>query len=198
MTLRTALLITALAVPSLALAVDELSYTYVQADYQIGEVDTGGRDVDFHKIGGTASYNLTENFALFGTGHVGEVETTDIGAPKDIDTRNLSAGLTAHFPLLDYDNVDVVIPMAIAYARARAGSVIESDTGYSIGIGVRALLTERIEVGAALQHTDIKDDEQRITGSARFYLTDAVSFALTGGIGNEVDTVGLNGRYSFE
>ena len=195
MTLRTALIMTAICLPNLVWAVDELSYTYVEANYQIGEVERLGSDVDFHKTGGTASYNLTENIALFGSGSVGEIETTGVGAPKDIDTRDLSAGLTAHFPL--YDNVDLIVPMAIAYGRARAGKDIETDTGYAIAVGVRALLSNRLEVGATIEHVDIRDDAQSLAGSVRFHLSETISVALTGSVGNEVDTLALNGRYTF-
>lgn len=195
MRLRTALILAAIALPGQALAVDELNYSYVEAGYRIGEVDTSGQDVDFHKVGGTASYELTENFALFGTGFVGEVETTDIGAPRDIDTRELSAGLTFHTPV--YDNIDLVVPMAIAYARTRAGSSIESDTGYSIAAGIRALLTENIEAGAAIQHVDIEDDEQSLTGNVRFHINEWLSLSLDGEISDDVNRVGLGARYSF-
>lgn len=190
-----AFLIVAAGLPGIALAVDELNYSYVEAGYLIGEVESSGQDVDFTRLGGTASYELTENFALFGTGFTGEVETTDIGAPRDIDTRNLSAGLIAHFPLSK--KMDLIVPMAIAYARARAGSNIQSDTGYSIAIGVRALVTEYIELAGALQHVDIDDEEQSVTGSVRFHVNDIISVSLSGTAGEDADSLGVGARFSF-
>jgi len=180
----------------LVLAVDELNYTYVEGIYTTGEVDRMGADVDFNRAGGLISYELTENFAAIASGLTGEIETTGIGAPRDIDTRDLAIGLTAHFPL--FDNADLIAPVAIHYAKARAGSIENSDTGYSIAVGIRALLTEYIEVEGAIRHFDIDDDDdQSLIGSARFHFTDALSLALTGQLSDDVNSVGLNGRFAF-
>jgi opacity protein-like surface antigen len=196
MILRNIVATTAVLLPGLALAVDELSYTYVEVVSTTGEVDRSGTDVDFNRVGGLASYELTENFAAFASGTTGEVETTGIGAPRDIDTRDLAAGLTAHFPL--FDNVDLIVPAAINYARARAGRIKDSDIGYSIAVGVRALLTKNIEVEGAVRHLDINSkDDQSLIGSARFHFTDALSVAVTGQLSDDVNAVGLNGRFAF-
>lgn len=204
MPLRTALIPTvaalvlalaALSLPGQALAVDELNYSYVEAGYRSGEIDVSGQDVDFTALGGVVSYELTENFALFGSGFTGEIETTDSGALKDIDTRELSAGLTAHFPLSR--NIDLVVPMAIAYARTRAGNAINSDTGYAIAVGVRALLTDNIELAGGVQHVDIEDDEQSITGTVRFHFSDAISVSLSASAGDDTDSLGVGARFSF-
>jgi len=197
MKLRHIVATTALLLPGPVLAVDELSYTYVEGIYTKGEVDRMGTDVDFSRAGGLISYELTENFAATASGLTGEVETTGIGAPRDIDTRDLAIGLTAHFPL--FDNADLIVPVAIHHAKARAGSIKDSDTGYSIAVGVRALLTERIEVEGVLRHFDINsDDDQSLLGSARFHFTDALSLAVTGQFSDDVNSVGLNGRFTFE
>ncbi len=186
----------ALLLPGLALAVDELNYTYVEGLYMTGEVDRSGTDTDFNRIGGVVSYNLTENFAAVVSGMTGEVETSKTGAPRDIDTRDLAAGLTAHFPL--FEKVDLIAPVAIHHSKARAGSKQQSDVGYSIAVGVRALLTEHIEAEGAIRHFHIDGEgDQSLIGSARFHFTEALSLALTGQLSDDVNSVGLAARFAF-
>lgn len=195
MSTRPMALLALLTISSSALAVENLNYNYIELGYETGEIDVLGTDIDATAFSGFGSYALTDSLAITAGAATGEVETSDHGPVPDVDTRDIALGLTPHFSLKE--NVDLVIPVAIHRAKAKAGTVSDSETGYSIGIGVRALVTDMVELAASVQHIDIEDDEQSIGGSARFHANESVSFALSASFGDDTSSVGISGRLSF-
>lgn len=169
----------------------ELRYDFVDLGLAFGEVDTIGNDVDFTSFGVAGSWGFHENIALIGSLSVGEIDV-----PGDAETTDLSVGINPHFALSD--KVDLVVPIALRWAEVDTGSFSDDDTGYSIGVGVRALLKPAWELGGGLQHVDIFDgDDQSLYGSVRWHLNELFSLALGAEVGDDASAVVFNARFSF-
>lgn len=69
--------------------------------------------------------------------------------------------------------------------------------GLQIGVGVRALVSEMIELEAGLQHVDVDDDEQSVIGGIRFHASDQFSIGASALIGDDVTSLSLDGRLAF-
>jgi hypothetical protein len=169
----------------------ELRYDFVDIDLAFGESDTIGNDVDFTRFGAAGSWGFHENIALIGSLSVGEIDV-----PGDAETTELSVGINPHFALSD--NLDLVIPIAIRWAEIDNRGFSDDDTGYSIGVGVRALLNPAWELGGGLQHVDIfDDDDQSLYGSVRWHLNKLFSLGLAAEVGGDASAVIFNARFSF-
>ena len=195
MKLRTTLLVVAsLLLPATALAdqpPDELRYDFLDIGVNFGEIDSPGGDVDFSSIGIAGSWGFHENFALFAGLSTGEIDTAG-----DIDTTELAFGINPHFSVAN--NVDLIFPIAIRFVDLDAGIVSDDDTGYSIGFGVRALLSPAWELGAVIQHVDIfGGDEQSIAGNVRWHINHLFSAGLGLSASDDATSVLLDVRFSF-
>jgi len=186
------LILPTLAGSALAAGPDELRYDYIDLGLTFGSVDTAGDDPDFTSFDVGGSWGVHQNFALFAGLSVGEIDTTF----GNIDTTALSLGINPHFALSD--RIDLVIPVAIEFADIDAGIASDDDTGYSIGIGIRALLSPSWELGVGVQHVDIFDgDDQSIAGSVRWHLSSLFSLSLGATASDDASALVLNGRFSF-
>lgn len=169
----------------------ELRYDFLDLNLAFGEVDTVGDDVDFSAIGIGGSWGFHDNFALFASLGAGEID-----AFGDIDTTELSFGINPHFAI--NEKIDIVIPVALLWADLDGRGFSDDDTGYSIGIGLRALLSPAWELGVGVQHVDIFDgDEQTISANIRWHLNHLFSLGLGGDFGDDASAVLFNARFSF-
>lgn len=187
-------LLASVLIPVVALAAEppgELRYDYISLGLAFGEVDTVGDDVDFTTFAVGGSWGFHDNFALFGRLGAGEIETFG-----DIDTTQLSVGINSHFPITE--KIDIVIPVALEWTDFDADGFSDDDTGYSIGVGVRALLSPAWELSGGIQHIDIfSSSDQSLYANVRWHLTDLFSMGLGGEFGDDVSAVLFDARFSF-
>jgi len=180
----------------MAQAIEDLQYTFVEAGYETGEVDTGTEDVDRDAFTVGGSFALTDYLAITASASKGEADSEEaIG--RDMDVNFIQVGLVPHYAL-GYD-LDLIMPVAIVRAEARAGSFVdEDDTGFSIGVGFRKLSTEQIELSVGFRYVDVLDDDTQIFfGDLRFHANDNISFALGADLSEDSASLLLGGRYSF-
>ena len=169
----------------------EIRYDFLDVGVTFGEVDTIGDDVDFSGFGIAGSWGFHQNFALFGSLGTGEIDVLG-----DVDTTELSLGINPHFAITD--KVDLVIPVALEFADFDASGFSDDDTGYSIGVGVRALPSPSLELGAIFRHVDIFDsDEQSIGLNVRWHINKLFSLGFGGEFGDDVSAALLDARFSF-
>lgn len=168
----------------------ELRYDFVGLGLTFGEVDTVGDDSDFTNFTVGGSWGFHENFALFGRVSGGEVE-----AIGDVDTSQVSIGINSHFPITD--TLDIVIPVAIEWADFDGPGFSDDDTGYSLGVGVRALLSPAWELSGGIQHVDVFGSDQSLYVNARWHMTSLFSMGLGGEFGDDVSAILLDARFSF-
>ncbi|MBT8422276.1 MAG: porin family protein [Gammaproteobacteria bacterium] len=193
----TALAMTALLFPALASAVDSLNYRYSELSYTSGDLDAPGGDIDADAISLFGSYAINDKLAVTAGISSGEIETGELALiGDDTDTKGISFGLVPHYPLSD--KTDVLMPVAIQWSEAEVGSVKEDDIGFSIGAGVRSLVTELIELEAGVDYVDVGDESDTVvSGSVRLHATDTLSIAVGGSHADDVDSYFVRGRVAF-
>ena len=166
----------------------DFKYNYVEGAYEI--IDLNGPDADAARLIG--SYEITPQLNV-----VGEYATGNIDNPaggSDLDYQEAAIGLGYHTgiaPKTDFTaNVKVV---------NQDTDLTGNDTGYSVGIGLRHMLMDKLEVDADIDYIDVnKDDDTRLKVGARYYINETIS----AGVGysasdKDVDTVSGNIRWNF-
>lgn len=180
--------------PALSLAAQPpagLRYDYLDLGVTVGEVDSPGNDVDFTGFDLTGSWGFHPNVALFGSVGGGEIDVAG-----DIDTTAVSIGISPHFALSD--KIDLVIPVALEWAEFDAGVFDDDDTGYSVGVGIRALPSPAWEFNGGLEYLDIfGSDDVSVVGGARWHASSLFSLSLDASIGDDASGVRFGGRFSF-
>lgn len=188
------LAVAALLWPALSLAdqpASELNYDFVDLGITFGEVDSPGNDVDFSTFDVNGSWGFHPNIALIGRVAVGEIDVAG-----DIDTTELSIGVNPHFALTD--KIDLVVPVAIEWAEYDASGFDDDDTGFSIGVGIRALATPAWEFNGGLRYVDIfGGDDLSVVGGARWHISSLFSLSADATIGDDASGVRFGGRFSF-
>ncbi len=166
----------------------DFSYNYIQGAYE--SVDLDGPDADVFKISG--SYELTPNFNI-----IGEYATGDIDNPlggSDLDLDEGAVGVAYHTAIASKTDFTANIKV-INQNTDLAGD----DTGYGLGVGIRHMLTNRVEVDANIDFIDVNDNEDtKLEVGARYYFNNAISTGLAYSTSSEnVDTVSGNIRWDF-
>jgi hypothetical protein len=169
----------------------ELNYDYVDLGLTFGNIDSPGDDVDFSTFDVRGSWGFHPNIALIGSVGFGEIDTDG-----DIETTEFSIGVNPHFPLTD--KIDLVVPVAIEWAEYDAGPFDDDDTGYSIGVGIRALASPAWEFNGGLEYVDIfGSDDLSVVGGARWHISRLFSLSADATIGDDASGVRFGGRFSF-
>lgn len=188
---RTLATVVALMVSAAALA-ETPSYNYIEGYYQRVEIDDDfvpSLDGDGFGVGG--SYEIAENWHVFG-GY------STFGLDFDVDLKELAIGAGYHADISDaasfYTN--------LAYIDAEIdvlglGSI--DDNGYGVMVGVRGMVSERLELDGNLSYVDLGDgsDGTAFGASALYALSDSFSLGLTAGFDEDATTYGLVGRFYF-
>jgi hypothetical protein len=187
------------AVPTISFAApppDNLRYSYVDLTVSGGEIEVLNIDIDTTQASVSGSWGVSNNIALFAGFSGGEVQTSEVCFCTDIDTAGATLGINPHFEVAN--NVDIVIPVAFQWVELDDGFDKIDETGYSIGLGLRALVSPSWELGVGVTHVDIDDeDEQTVSGSVRWHIVELFSLAVGAGISSDAKSVGLNGRFTF-
>ncbi len=169
----------------------EIRYDYLNLGLNFGEIDTAGDDVDFWGAAADGSWGFHRNIAMTASIGMGEID-----ALGDIDTTELSVGLTPHFALTS--NLDLVVPVSLVWVDYDASAFSDDDTGYSIGVGVRWLINPAWELGGGITHLDIFDtDDQSVNANVRWHLNDLLSLGLGAEFGDDVTAALFDVRFSF-
>ncbi len=144
------------------------SYSYLDLSYSNLSADDNTESLDGFGI--KASFDLGNN--LFVQGNYENIES-------DIDI--FSGGLGYYLALSPNSNLfvrgDVVHVEVLDF----------SDTGYGLGVGLRAMLAPNVELAGEYKYTDIDDDDSStVMGEARYNLTH--NFNVGAGYETELDS----------
>lgn len=179
---------------------DEPRYSYLDIVLGAGEIDSDFEsDLDYGAAALVGSVALGDYFAMFGSIGATVVDAYDSDGFLDDDELEIveyQIGINPHIPLSK--TVHIVIPVALIYADAEIDDFSDDDTGWTAGIGLRALVNPSLEMGLGVQHVDIFDgDEQSLAGSIRWHITGL--FSLAGGVNVSDDSTGgsLSFRFTF-
>ena len=179
-----------LAVSTAAMA-DDLNYNFLSLGYERIELDDDfGFDVDGDgwTIGG--SFEVGESWFLFAGYGMADF---DFG----IDLDQWAAGGGYHLPMAD--NVDFVATLSYQRADVSAGSLSVDDDGFGASVGIRAMVSERVELNGSINYVDFGDfgDETSFGGSAWLNLTEQFALGLGVSFSDDATEYGLGGRLYF-
>ena len=179
-----------LAVSSTAFA-DDLNYNFLTLGYDRVDLDDDlGFDVDGDSWNIGGSFEVGESWFLFAGYGMGDF---DFG----IDLDQWSAGGGYHLPMAD--NVDFVATLSYQRADISAGSLSLDDDGFGASVGIRAMVSERVELNGAVNYVDFGDfgDNTSLSGSAWLNLTEQFALGLGVSFGDDATAYGLGGRLYF-
>jgi len=164
----------------------EISYDYIQGTYSSVTDSSFSNDIDGDRFGVSGSLGVTQNLAL----------TAGFNATSfdhDIDTSQFVLGVTLHAPIAV--GTEVVGNLSVLKAESEGTNFDDNDTGAIVGIGIRHLVTNSVELDAGISYTDVFDDNFTTFGfGARFYANDKISFGIGYAAEDDVDAILLNAR----
>lgn len=166
----------------------DFSYNYLEGAYE--SIDLDGPDADVFRLSG--SYELTPELNVIGEYATGDVDNPAGGA--DLDFEETAIGLGYHIGIAPLTDVTANVKL-VNQDIDLAGD----DTGYSVGVGVRHWLMDKIEVDANIDYIDVDDnDDTRLKVGARYYINEAISGGVDYSTSSEdVDAVSGNIRWNF-
>jgi hypothetical protein len=174
---------------------DELSYNYLEGGYEWVDFgsDFGGADGDGWDLGG--SIEIADNWHVFANFGQADLDA-NLGLSADYDVTAVGGGY--HRTLAP--NLDLVVNLSYVDVELDSGFGSADDDGFGIGVGVRMLLAEKFEVAGFLDYVDIDDllDETTITGEGWYRFTPAFAVGAIVGIGDDVPSYGIAGRWFFD
>jgi len=159
----------ALAAASMpALAESELSYSFIEAVYIDTEIDERNFDVEGDGLGLSGSVELGDNFFM----RAGFANQDFDGG---IDTEQRTIGFGAHTAIADKTDLFATLDYVDIENDTRFGS-FDAD-GYGIGIGIRSMVLEGLELNGGVNYVDLGDggDGASISLGARYYVVDNLS-----------------------
>lgn len=163
---RSSLLLSLVALP-LAAQADDFDYTFIEGGIVNSEIETGLVDVDGDGFGFGGSFAVADNIHLLASY---ADEDYDLGI--DGTTMSLGAGFNTSLS----QDLDFVATFAYVNAEVDAGAFSVDEDGYSLGAGIRARTSDKIELEAGLDYVDLDDSDTVLRVGGRYYFNDA--FAL--------------------
>jgi hypothetical protein len=172
-----------------AVSAEGLSYTYAELGY--GRVNIDSPDVDGDGFGIGGSFALTDQFHLLGS-----YQTADFDFGVDYNELNLGVGFNTAMT----DAIDVVASLSYVNVDVSAsGFGSADDNGYSVGVGLRGLVSPQVELFGGLEFVDLNDSgNDTVFGAGfRFNINEMFSVGLSGEWGDDVSSYTLMGRANF-
>lgn len=187
----------ALTIGGNALA-EDLSYTYAQAQINVGQLKLPGNTVDGSGLGINGSYGFTD--MLFGTAALNSVKYSENGGSLRVS--DLSLGVGGHLPLTS--SIDFVGVASFERITLKSGGK-NSESGWGVSAGVRGAINDKVQWNGGLKYSDIGDAGSAITVNAggRYYFMPAFSAGAELGYRKFDDsdlkeiTLSINARYEF-
>lgn len=171
------------------------SYSYVELSYA---------DVDFDDISiGSQRYRFAGSFLVipnaFVTGGY-TFERSDSfgfgGANDSLDVTTLNLGVGYRFGLSD--TVDFKAEVAALRQEFQFDDLKDDDTGFQLGLGLRAVAGPRLELAGKASYVDIFEDYETIVGvSGLYHVSRIFTVSLDLESASQWQSYGLSGRLNF-
>jgi opacity protein-like surface antigen len=179
----------ALFVFSATAAAEDLKYNFIQGSY--GQIEVEDVDADGDGFGIEGSVALTDRFHLFGGYTTADM---DFG----VDLNQLEAGVGFNSPIAE--TVDLIASLAYVSAEVEVpgfGSI--DDSGYGLGLGLRAMVTPVLEVNGDIQYVDFGDggDDTGFGAGFLYSFTERFAAGLSGDWSDDFSSYQLNARMLF-
>ncbi|MCG7533154.1 porin family protein [Psychrobium sp. MM17-31] len=158
------------------------------------DVDLAGIDVSGFSFSGSKLVN--DNVFVFG--NLSMNSDTIGGVDFDLDTTSLGLGYrhgfsaqTDFFGTLSYEKIETEV-------SGRGLSESADGNGYGLSVGVRSMVTDKVELLGSIGYLDIEDDsEGEFTLGASYHFTDNFSMGLHYNKIDEMKTTSLSASWNF-
>lgn len=148
----------------------EMEYTYIEANALWTDSDAADETLGGVELIG--SLELPMNFFA-------QVTVAHQDNSADLDTFRLGAGY--HLPLTS--RFDAYGILSFAHAELDGTGIDSKDDGLAGELGLRMLLTPKIELNGRATWVDLGDSDYGVGFGARYYLTDSIS------LGGRIETL---------
>ena len=169
-------LATALISASTITIADTFSYTFISAEYEIFSEGIDGISEDL-KGGGISldfSLNIASNFAIIGGYGTGSSDVTSGGTTVDADIDAGGIGALFHTPINQTTDfvAGVQLIKGTVDLKVNGTSLPSEDAdGNTIFVGIRTMVTDKVEINGFLDRTKIEDDSSTdISVGASYYI----------------------------
>lgn len=168
MDVKKLLLAGSLALASFATFADQPNYTYVGFGYVKMDLD----DIDLDPTGFYIDGSLELGDNWFVRAGFQTVDDSNGLLDVDVDGHNLGAGVR----IAASENTSLHVVADYLHAEAEAShryysdSVSEDENGFSLGVGVRSLITDSFELSADAAYVDLGDDSVDFGVGAIWYV----------------------------
>ena len=177
-----------IALPGISRA--EFNYTLVDVSYANVQIDVGPFNVDGDGLTVGGSYTVSDSFFVGGS-----YENYDLDLNVDADVMEIGGGYFYTFN----EDLDFVATFSYVDTEVSSGGLSANDDGLAIGGGVRARLSDRIDVDAMAKITDFDkgDSDSGVELRGRYFFND--DFAVTAQIdlGKDIETMRIGIRKQF-
>lgn len=163
----------------------ELEYTYIEANYIWTNLDVGDEKLDGGELIGSLELPLN----LFG-----QITASTQSDETDVNVYRIGAGW--HFGLIP--RLDLFAILSYLHVEADNASFDSKEDGIQGDLGVRFLLSDKIELNAKGIWQDIDDEDDVGFGlGARFYLIDRLSLGARVEVLDSDETYAVGLRFDF-
>ena len=176
-----------------AASADGFNYNFFNAGYGVTDLD--GADGDSLSVDG--SFAIADNWHLVaGYG----LSTFDEGG-VDLDTTTIQAGVGYNTPISE--NIDVIANVSYVYADfdidTPIGNGSADDNGFGLGVGLRAQVSELVELNGGVSYIDLNDvgDDTVFSLGALFNVTETIALGIGGSFSDDADGYSAGVRFYF-
>ena len=186
------LMVLALVPLSGTVLAEDFDYSFIEGSYTQIDVDGVG---DGDGLGFGGSYAFTDSLHGFGSFESGEVDFDVPGFGSvgvDVDTMKAGVGFNTRLS----ETVDFVA--TAAYMSMDLSGF--DDSGYEVGVGLRAMAGQAVELSGGIEYADVGDvldGETSFSAGFLYHFSDAIAVGAGGSFGDDLSTYALNGRFSF-
>jgi len=168
---------------------EDFDYNFVTGSF--GQVDVDDFNADGNVYGLGLSIGIAENIHMFA-----DYQGSDLDFGLDVS--EWSVGIGFNTPISDvmdvvaqlsYENVDFDVPGFGGF----------DDDGYGLSVGLRAAMSEAVEIQAGLSYVDFSDSGDNTTFDAGFLfnVSETIALGVSGSWDDDVSIYRLTGRVYF-
>jgi hypothetical protein len=175
----------AVSMPALA---EGPEYSFVELGYGRVDLDVANRSVDADAFSLGGSIELGESWQGFLS-----YGTAEFDFNIDLDEWAIGGGFHGSLsPTSDF-------VVNVAYLRAEIGTFLGSidEDGLGVSVGVRNMITPRVELAGFATYSDLGDGDLGFTGRAWYYLTEQFAVGANFGLTDDITRYGIAGRLYF-
>ena len=159
-------------------------YTFVSAGYSkfSSKIDGFSEVPEGKGISLKLSYAVRPYIALTAGYNTGSADVTTSGTTIDADIKSTTLGILVHLPV--NDTADFILAVAFingnaeVYKNGAFSSNVDADGGVTT-IGVRAMISEKLELNGFIHRNTIEDASKfSLSFATAYYVTESVSVDL--------------------